>query len=45
MYKLGFWEWCKSNHPEILIEFRDEMKKGIDELEEFINSLENGKAK
>ena len=36
-YHLGFWNWCKENHIEILKEFRDEMKQGIEELKKMFD--------
>lgn len=38
-YKLGFWNWCRENHPEIIREYYNDMKNALSgaekELQEF----------
>jgi hypothetical protein len=40
MYKEGFWNYCKDNHPQIIFDFAKEMKKGMKEFERFVDELE-----
>lgn len=39
-FKLGFWNWCKENHPNIVLEYRDDMRRGLEELEKFVEQYE-----
>ena len=40
LYKEGFWNWCKENHPEILIEFYQETKYALEEVERWVKEIE-----
>lgn len=41
--RLGFWNWCKENHPEIIIEWHKELKKGMESLEKFLEDLKENR--
>lgn len=39
-YHKGFWDWCKDNYPQVILHWHREMKKGMDELEKFVEEIE-----